>query len=389
MAKPQRTVRVELALTDEQRSDLEATLDLYRAAWSSHAAWFVANKTVNGYQAHAQLYPALRKRYPTLPSALLQSTREGARESLKAWNARNVRHKWSKTPTFRARSMRCTARSISLRGNLLTFSTVGKRARVLVTLPAWFRERYPDWIFQAGSVGIDRHGRAFAQLTYRSPDESPASRTTGKVVGLDRGIKNVVFTSEGQAFTGKRLRAQRRRWLYNRATLAAKSTRSAKRRLRAMSGREARYGRWVNHSISKALAGRKDVAVFVLEDLGSLAKRGQRSQGKQAKYRKRRAKRLSDWSHAQLLEFLAYKCEAEGIRLELVNPAYTSQDCSQCGHRDPSARRGGRFACVSPQCGWTGHADYNAALNVRDRYLSSAKQPKQGVVKRPYAQASA
>jgi transposase len=45
-----------------------------------------------------------------------------------------------------------------------------------------------------------------------------------------------------------------------------------------------------------------------------------------------------------------------------VNPAYTSQRCSSCEH---VAKRNGheqRFGCVS--CGFTAHADVNAARNI-------------------------
>ncbi|MEV4080409.1 zinc ribbon domain-containing protein [Nonomuraea fuscirosea] len=46
--------------------------------------------------------------------------------------------------------------------------------------------------------------------------------------------------------------------------------------------------------------------------------------------------------------------------------AGTSQTCHQCGHRDPAARDGIRFSCANPTCGWTGHADTNAAINIRN-----------------------
>jgi putative transposase len=61
---------------------------------------------------------------------------------------------------------------------------------------------------------------------------------------------------------------------------------------------------------------------------------------------------------------LAYKTERYGSELRLVRPAYTSQTCSACGHRDPESRPGcGRlFACIA--CGHRAHADHNAARNI-------------------------
>jgi putative transposase len=61
---------------------------------------------------------------------------------------------------------------------------------------------------------------------------------------------------------------------------------------------------------------------------------------------------------------LAYKTPRFGSQLRLVPPAFTSQTCSACAHRDPGSRPGcGRvFACTA--CGHQAHADLNAALVI-------------------------
>ncbi|MCE2467613.1 MAG: transposase [Caldilineaceae bacterium] len=68
---------------------------------------------------------------------------------------------------------------------------------------------------------------------------------------------------------------------------------------------------------------------------------------------------------------LAYKAG----QVVKVNPAYTSQTCSRCGHVGNSNRPSqAAFACGS--CGFRAHADHNAAVNilvraglpVRDRF---------------------
>lgn len=115
--------------------------------------------------------------------------------------------------------------------------------------------------------------------------------------------------------------------------------------------------------------------LYVLEDLSVIKRR------KSDRWKKRSSKRLSDWAHGQLLEFLTYKCEAEGINLAFVDPAYTSQTCCQCKWRDKSGRSGGRFECS--RCGYKDHADFNAAVNVRDKYLSPHLYVEQAVVKQP------
>ncbi|GAA4211961.1 RNA-guided endonuclease InsQ/TnpB family protein [Microbispora amethystogenes] len=63
---------------------------------------------------------------------------------------------------------------------------------------------------------------------------------------------------------------------------------------------------------------------------------------------------------------LEYKTRDRGGLVVKVPAAGTSQTCHRCGHRDPAARNGIRYACVNPACGWAGHADTNAAINIRN-----------------------
>ena len=64
---------------------------------------------------------------------------------------------------------------------------------------------------------------------------------------------------------------------------------------------------------------------------------------------------------------LAYKCQVTDNRdLITVNPAYTSQQCSHCGHVDKHNRESQAvFVCQS--CGMHMNADVNAAINIRER----------------------
>jgi putative transposase len=59
---------------------------------------------------------------------------------------------------------------------------------------------------------------------------------------------------------------------------------------------------------------------------------------------------------------LFFKAASAGRTAVKVNPAYTSQDCSQCGHRQkmPLAER--LFRC--PCCQTVLNRDHNAALNI-------------------------
>jgi putative transposase len=76
------------------------------------------------------------------------------------------------------------------------------------------------------------------------------------------------------------------------------------------------------------------------------------------------AKSIHDAAWRQFLTLLAFKAECAGRRVVLVNPAYTSQDCSnpKCGHRQSMPLSDRVFVC--PCCGLEIDRDLNAALNI-------------------------
>jgi len=74
-------------------------------------------------------------------------------------------------------------------------------------------------------------------------------------------------------------------------------------------------------------------------------------------------RKLNDAGIGQLFRLIDEKSTQRNRQLIRVNPAYTSQTCSQCGHVSPDNRQGKTFACTA--CGYTDHADTNAAKNLK------------------------
>src|SRR5262249_42793295 len=71
------------------------------------------------------------------------------------------------------------------------------------------------------------------------------------------------------------------------------------------------------------------------------------------------AKSILDASWNQFRRFLSYKAEDAGRKLGLVNPAYTSQTCSQCGHLEEKKLSDRQHLCT--KCGYSAHRDVNSA----------------------------
>jgi len=74
------------------------------------------------------------------------------------------------------------------------------------------------------------------------------------------------------------------------------------------------------------------------------------------------AKSIADAAWSQFASYLSYKAESAGRKFVAVNPAYTSQDCSSCGHRQPMPLSERVFRC--PCCDLVLSRDHNAALNI-------------------------
>ena len=66
--------------------------------------------------------------------------------------------------------------------------------------------------------------------------------------------------------------------------------------------------------------------------------------------------------------------------VEFVDARYTSQKCSMCKTIDKASRKGNRYNCR--HCGNEMHADVNAAINIRDNYITRVLQSGQAAV--PY-----
>jgi IS605 OrfB family transposase len=317
--------------------------------------WAIANSTYNKNKAHKELYHPLRRQYPSVPSALLQTVRDNALEAIKATKFKRVPKKKSTS------GLRYDKRTMTLRGQQLTLGCIGKRVSLILDVPEYFKEVFEVWDFCGATVTYTKNTKQFwVRLVFEAADPP---QVTGETQGIDRGLYHQAVTSNGQFFSSSKIRGVQRRYLYNRRKLQEKGTRSAKRRLRAMSGREKRFIKDTNHCVSKKLANQPGLAVFVVEDLSSIRTR---------RRGKKMNKWLGSWAFYQQEQFLTYKAEALGKRVVHQDPRYTSQKCNVCKHIKRTNRNKSRFCCKN--CGHKTHADLNAARNVRDDYILSSTQ---------------
>lgn len=186
----------------------------------------------------------------------------------------------------------------------------------------------------------------------------PDAEQIDDFLGVDLGEKNIATTSDGEIQTSELVEANRQRHQRMRNELQRKGTKSSRRKLKQLRGKQRRFQADINHQISKRLVAeaKHTKRGIALEDLGGIRQRT-RVRGKEQRARR------GNWSFAQLRSFIEYKAKMLGIPVEVVDPAYTSQRCFECGHIESANRKSqGEFLCCS--CGHTAHADVNAAKNI-------------------------
>ncbi|MEO3793220.1 transposase [Nonomuraea sp. B10E15] len=205
---------------------------------------------------------------------------------------------------------------------------------------------------------VCRDGLWFLHATIEVPDR-PVAVPDG-FLGTDLGIANIATTSDGVRHSGKVLNAVQHRHRELRRRLQAKKTKSAKRLLKRRRRKEARFAANVNHVIAKRIVteAERTGRGIALEDLQGIRER--------VRLRKPQRVALHSWSFHQLGGFIAYKAARAGVAVIFVDPSYTSQQCSRCGHIDKLNRPDqDTFLCTS--CGFAEHADVNAARNIAAR----------------------
>lgn len=200
------------------------------------------------------------------------------------------------------------------------------------------------------------NGMFFLLATCEIPD--PELRDVETALGVDLGVTNIATTSDGEIMTAEVIEDNRRRRQHLRSDLQARGSLSAKRHLRALAGRQRRFQKDINHTISKRLVetAQRTNRAIALEDLTGIRART-RARGAEQRARH------SNWSFAQLRQFIDYKARLAGIPVVLVDPKHTSQQCAKCGHIEKANRRSqSEFLCRV--CGHQTHADVNAAQNI-------------------------
>ncbi|MBI0447178.1 RNA-guided endonuclease TnpB family protein [Deinococcus sp. DB0503] len=386
------TAKLKLNHTREQKAALDAVTLAYRDAlnYTSQKA-FEMGKSSNAAKIQKEVYTTLRERFglgaqmacsvPRYVGAAYKTLWARAKQA-KAARERNPKARRYKgldnAPKFVSRTLSYQyGRDYSFKkGQQVSISTLNGR----LVLPYEGYAKHLEYIAQGADIGagklwyskVRKQYFLLVPLSMELPDPEPTAHK--QVVGVDVGMRYFAVASSTSNKTlfksGKAPLRKAERYANARKSLQQKGTRSAVRRLVALSGRERRFIAETNHAIAAEILSRFPNAFIGVEELTGVRDRTERRSRKGSSEKTRKAnRRRSRWSYAELLSFLAYKAPLRGSMVVKVDAHYTSQTCPRCGHcsRDNRPQKGLMFVCES--CGYQLHADLVGSRNVGLRAL--------------------
>lgn len=361
----QSVTKLRLFASPDERRMLFATMERYNAACNAVSPVAFSERLFSNIGLQNRLYRHVRETFG-LSAQMAQlairkvagsyrSTKEAIKEQNKVLAALGKPLKSLTEISFRKHGSICyDARVLSLGRNRVSIWTLEGRIKLRYIKPDYFPAvatvKQTDLVYQDGAFWL--------YATVETPGIEPADPSG--FLGVDLGVVKIATTSDGATFSSDATEKVRQQYGRHKGVLQKAGTKSAKRRLQKISGREHRFKTNTNHVISKRIvcAAQGTKRGIALEDLKGILLRTTVTKGQRERHHK--------WAFYQLRSFIEYKARRVGTRVQVIDGAYTSQQCSVCGFVHPDNRTSqAAFRCRA--CGHTENADINAAKNIAAR----------------------
>ena len=366
-----KTIKLRLYVNAEQATMFKQMSEQYRQACNFVSQYIFDNEfELNSAKLNKVLYREVRYKF-SLKSQLAQSTFRTATARYKTTQTQLVqKHKtleWLFKPVLFRRPQCDLVRdrdySFVENSSLLSINTLDKRTKVRFAGDFW--AEYLDGSWSLGTAKLlNLKGIWYLHIPVTKNFEEFDKGKIQHVVGIDRGLRFLAVTYDEHGKTeftrGKKILRKRHKFLKVRQQLQAKGTKSAKRVLQRLSGRENRWMSDINHCLSKTLVLKYGSnTLFVLEDLTGISfEESNLNRGSIAN------NDLRSWAFYQLEQFLAYKAHAICSEVLKVSAKYTSQRCPKCGNINKANRHHHTHEYIC-QCGYRSNDDRIGAMNIQ------------------------
>ena len=362
----QRTITIII----EPDKDLERTLEAFRKIqYALSEPCYNEGKPLGALALQRLMYHEVKG------SLSAQMTISAIRTVCAAYQSAKSNGKPAKYPFLfkRARALfliGCRGRDADFRKDgTLSIWTVAGRKHLSYSLPVDFKATFEQAKELDSLNVIRRSGKLIGRVTLTLDVPEPQGVLP---VGIDLNETNalVAVDPDGRELfiSGKAIKVKNIRTSKTRSRIQAKhatrkaekkDTRSVRRLLKRLGRtRRNRTRTFAQQTAQQLIQWAPPHAVLVFEDLHMPQPQKGKIRGRVLR------RRLSLWQHGAIRAAAMNKAQISGMLVSMVDPRYTSKNCSRCGLRGGRHRHA--FTC--PHCGLTLHADINAARNIRNRY---------------------
>jgi putative transposase len=356
---------IKLYMTKEQKSLVVSTMNEYISTVNSLVS-VATNGTFISKYTTADVDAAL-------PSALINQCIRDAKSIVNKYNkdCRKVSAKNKKlakqkssitvkkpnAPVLKRSCCYINNQNFKIKDDRIEFPVLvdGKSKRVSVSTSMTDKQKLIFANAKLGTMRIVYKGnKIVAQVIYEVIE--PECTAEGNSMGIDLGIKcpAVSYISDGSVKfygNGRKNKYMRRHYKNLRKKLQKAKYMDAVKRI---NNKEQRIMKDIDHKLSRDIietAVSHNVKTIKLEQLQNIRSTTRTS--------RKNNHSLHTWSFYRLAQYIEYKAKLAGIKVEYVNPAYTSQTCPACGHVHHANDR--NYIC---KCGFHIHRDLLGAMNI-------------------------
>jgi len=236
-----------------------------------------------------------------------------------------------------------------LTGKFITLSKIGN---VKIKL-----HRPTEGIIKTCTIKRTPTGKWFVTFSCKIETE-PTQKAVNPAIGFDMGLEHFLTTSNGEHIENPRFFKKEKKALAKAQRKLSAQKKASKARTKAKKVVARVHERIINkrhnfaHQLSKKFVDKYNTIYVEDLSINDMKKDNFRCINRS----------IGDVAWRQFLNLLDFKAACAGGRVVKTNPAFTSQNCSNCGNRQKLKLSDRVYHC--PCCDLSLQRDHNAALNI-------------------------
>ena len=363
-----KVVKVRLYPTARQSQHLAQSFGCARWWWN-----YALNKSIEVYQETGKglgqsalnaLLPALKKEYEWLSDCYSQVLQAATLNLTTAY--KNFFDKRAQFPKFKSKKHK---QSIQYPQNVQVVSDSELKFPKLGVVKAKLH-RPIDGKIKTVTVSQNPSGKYFAAILFEIEGENPENSTSGKILGIDLGLKHFAIVADGtkiskfenpQHFVKSQQNLKRKQQKLARKKDGSNSRKKAKKSVAKVHERVANSRQDFLHKLSAKLVNKNQVVIVENLHVKGMVRNHCL------------AKAISDAGWGMFVNFLSYKLDRKGGQLVEIDRWFpSSKTCSVCLHQVSEMSLDVREWTCS-HCGTHHDRDGNAATNIRNEGIRMLK----------------